>query len=139
MVLRHRPHPQVRPGARRRGRGAPLPAPALLQEEDLERWAEDGRPLLALIPEQDDYLQYPEAKRRFAAVPQAEVVEIPGGGHLWVGKAEEALDRIVSRILPGHGPLPTTWDGPMERGDTSAYADKTVAAFGGFLPKPERD
>ena len=55
------------------------------------------------------------------------------------GKAEEALDRIVGRILPEHAPLPTTWDGPMERGDTSAYANKTVAAFGGFLPKPERD
>jgi uncharacterized protein len=121
--------------------GAVLLSPPLRysKEEDLARWAEDGRPLLALIPEQDDYLQYPEAKQRFAAVPQAEVVEIEDGGHLWVGKAEEALDLIVGRILPEHAPLSTTWDGPMERGDTSAYADKNVAAFGGFLPKPERD
>ena len=117
--------------------GAVLLSPPLRysKEDDLERWAEDGRPLLALIPEQDDYLQYPEAKQRFAAVPQAEVVEIANGSHLWVGKAEEALDRIVGRILPEHAPLPTTWHGPMERGDTSAYANKTVAAFGGFLPK----
>jgi uncharacterized protein len=121
--------------------GAVLLSPPLRysKEDDLARWAEDGRPLLALIPEQDDYLQYPEAKQRFAAVPQAEVVEIENGSHLWVGKAEEALDRIVGRILPEHAPLPTTWDGPMERGDTSAYANKTVASFGGFLPKPERD
>nr|WP_199034607.1 alpha/beta hydrolase [Glycomyces salinus] len=121
--------------------GAVLMSPPLRYstEEDLARWAADGRPLLALIPENDDYLQYPEARERFAAVPQAEVVEISGGGHLWVGKAEEALDRIVARVLPGSGPLPREWDGPMERGDTSAYADKTVAAFGGFLPKPERD
>jgi alpha/beta superfamily hydrolase len=130
--------------------GAVLLSPPLRysKEDDLARWAEDGRPLLALIPEQDDYLQYPEAKQRFAAVPQAEIVEIAKGSHLWVGKAEEALDRIVGRILPEHAPLPTTWDGPMERGDTSAYANKTVASFGGFLPKageedslpkPERD
>lgn len=121
--------------------GAVLMSPPLRYstEEDLARWAADGRPLLALIPENDDYLQYPEARERFAAVPQAEVVEISGGGHLWVGKAEEALDRIVARVQPGTGPLPREWDGPMERGDTSAYADKTVAAFGGFLPKPERD
>ncbi|WP_100449071.1 alpha/beta hydrolase [Glycomyces xiaoerkulensis] len=104
---------------------------------DLARWDADGRPLLALIPETDDYLRYPEARERFAAVGQAEVAEIGGCGHLWVGKAEEALDRIVGRILPDRAPLPREWDGPMERGDTSAYADKTVAAFGGFLPKPE--
>ena len=121
--------------------GAVLLSPPLRYstEEDLAHWAADGRPLLALIPEKDDYLQYPEARERFAVVPQAEVVEIEDGGHLWVGKAEVALDRIVGRILPGAGPLPREWDGPMERGDTSAYADKTVAAFGGFLPKPERE
>nr|WP_026922718.1 alpha/beta hydrolase [Glycomyces arizonensis] len=121
--------------------GAVLMSPPLRysDEEDLARWAEDGRPLLALVPENDDYLQYPEARERFAAVPQAEVVEIAGGGHLWVGKAEEALDRIVGRILPDHAPLPREWDGPMERGDTSAYANKTVAAFGGFLPPPDRE
>ncbi len=118
--------------------GAVLMSPPLRYStaEDLAQWAEDGRPLLALIPENDDYLQYPEAQRRFAAIPQAEVVEIAGGGHLWVGKAEEALDLVVDRILPGSAPLPREWDGPMERGDTSAYANKTVAAFGGFLPKP---
>lgn len=118
--------------------GAVLMSPPLRYstEDDLAEWAADGRPLLALIPENDDYLRYPEAAERFAAIPQAEVVEIVGGGHLWVGKAEEALDRIVARILPDRAPLPREWDGPMERGDTSAYADRTVAAFGGFLPKP---
>ncbi|WP_035697174.1 alpha/beta hydrolase [Glycomyces tenuis] len=121
--------------------GAVLMSPPLRYstEDDLAKWAADGRPLLALVPENDDYLQYPEAVRRFAAVPQAEVVEIADGGHLWVGKAEEALDRIVARILPERAPLPREWDGPMERGDTSAYANKTVAAFGGFLPPPDRE
>jgi uncharacterized protein len=118
--------------------GAILLSPPLRYstDDDLRNWAEDGRPLLALVPEKDDYLQPDEARERFAAVPQAEVVGIDDGTHLWVGKAEEALDRIVGRILPDRSPLPREWDGPMERGDTSAYANKTVAAFGGFLPKP---
>ena len=31
-----------------------------------------------------------------------------------------------------HGslPLPRTWDGPIEQGDASAYADRTLAVFG---------
>jgi hypothetical protein len=26
-----------------------------------------------------------------------------------------ALDEIVQHVLPGHAPLPTHWDGPVER------------------------
>lgn len=85
---------------------------------DLEPWARSGRPLLALVPENDDYLRPAEAAARFAAVPQAEVVAVPGAGHLWVGEkyVRAVLDGIVSRVL-GLGSLPTRWDGPMERGN----------------------
>ncbi len=98
--------------------------------EHLTTWAESGKPLTALVPEHDDYLQPDEARERFAVVPHAEVVGIEGAKHLWVGDAETALDLIVARVAPGVDvPLPREWDGPMETADTSAYADRTTAAF----------
>ena len=39
----------------------------------------------------------PEARERFAAVPQAEVVGVEGAKHLWVGDAETVLDMVVER------------------------------------------
>jgi uncharacterized protein len=96
---------------------------------DLESWARSGKPVTALVPEFDDYLRPDEARRRFAAIPQAEVVGVPGAKHLWVGSAEQVLDEIVERVAPGSAPLPQEWDGPMAYGDASAYADRTVAAF----------
>lgn len=130
MVVRHRPGAEVRlrPGGGRRDPA--LPAAALLRAGDLGVWAETGKPLTALVPEFDDYLRPEEARERFTAVPQAEVVGVDGAKHLWVGDAEKVLDEIVRRVAPGVPlPLPTTWDGPMETGDVSAYADRTVAAF----------
>ena len=112
--------------------GAILLSPPLRfsAEEHLATWAASGRPLLALVPEHDDYLQPPEARERFAAVPQAEVVGVDGAKHLWVGDAETVLDLVVQRVAPGVDvPLPREWDGPMETADTSAYADRTTAAF----------
>ena len=98
--------------------------------EHLAAWAESGKPLTALVPEHDDYLQPPEAHERFAVVPQAEVVGIEGAKHLWVGDAETVLDLVMQRVAPGvELPLPTEWDGPMETADTRAYADRTTAAF----------
>ena len=112
--------------------GAILLSPPLRfsTDEHLATWAESGKPLLALVPEHDDYLRPPEAKERFAAVPQAEVVGVEGAKHLWVGDAETVLDRIVQKVAPGVDvPLPREWDGPMETADTSAYADRTTAVF----------
>ena len=98
--------------------------------EHLAAWAESGKPLTALVPEHDDYLQLPEAEQRFATVPQAEVVGVAGAKHLWVGDAEKVLDEIVSRVAPATDvPLPRGWDGEMETADTSAYANRTTAAF----------
>jgi alpha/beta superfamily hydrolase len=96
---------------------------------DLAHWAANGKPVTALVPEFDDYLRPAEAQRRFAPIPQAEVVGVPGAKHLWVGDAETVLDEIVKRVAPSAYPLPREWDGPMESGDASAYADRTVAAF----------
>jgi alpha/beta superfamily hydrolase len=97
---------------------------------DLETWALSGKPLTALVPEHDDYLQPPEARERFAVVPQAEVIGVDGAKHLWVGDAETVLDLVVERVAPAVDvPLPRTWDGPMETADSSAYADRTTAVF----------
>ncbi|GLZ75866.1 hypothetical protein Afil01_06730 [Actinorhabdospora filicis] len=112
--------------------GAILLSPPLkkAEEADLAVWAESKKPVTALVPEFDDYLRPAEARERFAAIPQAEVVGVDGAKHLWVGHAERALDEIVRRVAPGVPlPLPKEWDGEMTYGDASAYADRTVAAF----------
>jgi alpha/beta superfamily hydrolase len=95
--------------------GAVLLSPPLKSstEADLERWAASGKPVVAIVPEYDDYLRPDEARRRFATIPQAEVVAVPGGKHLWVGQADDVLDLVVQRLNPTAHPLPTTWDGEI--------------------------
>lgn len=83
--------------------------------EDLDRWAADGRPLTALVPELDDYLRPDEARERFARVPKAQVVGVDGAKHLWVGEnyVRIALNEIVRVVNPsalGDGTLPVTWE-----------------------------
>ncbi len=70
---------------------------------------------IALVPELDDFLRPEEARERFARVRQAEVIGVDGAKHLWVGEASvrRVLDEIVAHVLPGHDPLPTTWDGAI--------------------------
>jgi alpha/beta superfamily hydrolase len=80
---------------------------------DLANWAASGKPVVAIVPEYDDYLRPDEARSRFAAIPQAEVVAVPDGKHLWVGQAEIVLDLIVQRLNPAAAPLATTWTGEM--------------------------
>lgn len=112
--------------------GAVLLSPPLRysRPEDLAVWAASGKPVVALVPEHDDYLQPPEARERFAAIPQAEVVAVEGAKHLWVGDAETVLDLVVERVAPSVDvPLPREWDGPVETADTSSYADRTTAVF----------
>lgn len=79
--------------------------------EHLQLWARSGRPLVALVPELDDYLRPAEAEHRFSAVPQARVVGVKGAKHLWVGETyvRRVLDEIVATVVPGSEPLPTTW------------------------------
>ena len=74
-------------------------------DADLLRWAEVGKPLVAIVPEHDDYLQPAEAKERFALAPQARVVPIVGAKHLLVGFADEVLDELAATVVPGIGPL----------------------------------
>ncbi|MFI5066997.1 MAG: alpha/beta hydrolase [Streptosporangiales bacterium] len=93
--------------------GAILPSPALHRagDADLDAWAASGKPLLVLVPELDDYLRPEEARRRFARVPQAEVVAVDRAKHLWVGEpyVRIVLDQIVRRVNPAAAPMPTEW------------------------------
>ena len=82
----------------------------------LSAWAGDERPMIALIPEHDDYLRPAAAEERFAVVPQIELVPVEGGKHLWVGENQtrRVLTEIVKRVNPSALPLPTEWSGPIE-------------------------
>ena len=108
-------------------KGAVLLSPALRYstDADLAAWAESAKPLVAVVPEFDDYLRPAQARQRFAAVPQADVVAVPDGKHLWVGQAETVLDLIVERLNPGASPLPPTWDGDMDHIAPNIVADRT--------------
>jgi len=97
--------------------GAILLSPPLHRAtaEEVAAWGEDGRPLVALIPEFDDYLRPEAAAERFASVPQLELVPVAGGKHLWVGEAQtrRVLDEIVRVVAPEASPLPTEWAGEL--------------------------
>ena len=100
--------------------GAVLLSPPLHRatDADLDAWDAWGRPLVALVPELDDYLRPDEARERFARVRQAEVIGVEGAKHLWVGESavRRVLDEVVAHVTPDRPvPLPTTWDGPIEQ------------------------
>lgn len=93
--------------------GAILLSPALRRagHTDLDAWAASGRPLLALVPELDDYLRPDEATGRFARIPQARVVGVDRAKHLWVGETyvRIVLNEIVRLLNPAAWPLPAEW------------------------------
>ncbi len=92
-------------------KGLILLSPPLRTSEvsDLEFWAKDGRPITALIPEFDDYLQPEAAAVAFKVVPQIKLINVADAKHLWVG--EPAVYRVLSEITeilsPQSLPLPT--------------------------------
>jgi len=103
LALRHAKDPRVK--------GLILLSPPLRTSEvsDLEYWSKDGRPVIALVPEFDDYLQPPQAIERFKPLSQIQIIPVEGAKHLWVG--EPAVHRVLSEITkiiaPERLPLPT--------------------------------
>lgn len=99
--------------------GAVLLSPPLRysRSEHLAAWAASGRPLVAVVPEHDDYLRPDAARERFMAVPQAQVIPVEGARHLWVGEpaVRRVLTEIVARVNPAALPLPTTWPAGEQR------------------------
>ena len=94
--------------------GAILLSPPLrrVTGADLDAWTQTGKPVVALVPEFDDYLRPDEARERLKRVPQAEVIGVPGAKHLWVGEryVRIVLNEIVRRVNPAAWPLPADWE-----------------------------
>jgi alpha/beta superfamily hydrolase len=82
-----------------------------VSESDLLFWANDGRPITALIPEHDDYLKPAEARERFAVIPQINLIAVDGAKHLWVGEpaTKRVLNEIVRAVNPAKYPLPDSF------------------------------
>lgn len=81
-------------------------------EEELRVWANNGKRVIALVPELDDYLVPDQAKERFAALSQLELVAVDGAKHLWVGEVatKRVLDEIVKAVNPSAYPLPEVYN-----------------------------
>ncbi len=80
--------------------------------DELKKWAGVDIPLVAIIPEHDDYLQPDAAREKFAIVPEAIQIDVPEGKHLWVGEKQTytVLTHIVSFLNPAALPLPTEYE-----------------------------
>ena len=64
--------------------------------EQLQYWNTDPRPITALVPEFDDYLQPEAARERFAIVPKLKIIAVDEAKHLWLG--EPSVHRVLSEI-----------------------------------------
>jgi alpha/beta superfamily hydrolase len=103
LALQHARDPRIS--------GLILLSPPLMTttESDLKFWAEDKRPIFALIPEHDDFLKPAEARQRFSIAPNITVKDFPNAKHLWIGEpfVHIVLSEIVSHLNPAALPLPT--------------------------------
>lgn len=92
-------------------KGIILLSPPLMYttEEELKYWARDGRPVIALVPEHDEYLSPSAAREKFKVIPQIEIIEGVNMKHLWLGEPSVQFvhDEIVKRVVPEKYPLPT--------------------------------
>jgi alpha/beta superfamily hydrolase len=81
---------------------------------DLDSWRDIGVPVIALVPERDDYLPPDQAIPAFTGI--ADIIIGEGARHLWTGEPSVAfvLNAIVEAVAPDKMPLATTWAGPME-------------------------
>ncbi|MGL5829505.1 MAG: alpha/beta hydrolase [Angustibacter sp.] len=102
LVLKHGCDPAVC--------GAILLSPTRRYSTDAELavWGNSAKPVIALIPEFDDFLRPDEAPAKFAAIPQAEIIPVAGAKHLWVGEpsVRRVHQEIVDRVNPAAGVLP---------------------------------
>jgi alpha/beta superfamily hydrolase len=91
-----------------RHKGLILLSPPLRTTSDaqLEYWNTDSRPITALVPELDDYLQPAQAAERFAVIPKLKIIAVDEAKHLWLG--EPAVHRVLSEIASIVKGVPTT-------------------------------
>ena len=105
LALRHARDPRVT--------GLILLSPPLRTSNlsDLQWWSADGRRVIALVPEFDDYLKPKEAITAFAPLTQIEIIPVDGAKHLWVGEpyVYQVLNEITKIVNPAKAPLPTEY------------------------------
>lgn len=93
--------------------GAILLSPPLRRatQHDLERWQEVPIPLVALVPELDEFLNPDQAREKFSVLPKAKLLAFDGEKHLWVGEGatRRVLNAIAQEVSPGSSPLPTSY------------------------------
>jgi alpha/beta superfamily hydrolase len=93
--------------------GAILLSPPLRRatQQDLERWQEVPTPLVALVPELDEFLNPDQAREKFSVLPKAKLLAFDGEKHLWVGEGatRKVLNAIAQEVSPGSSPLPTSY------------------------------
>jgi alpha/beta superfamily hydrolase len=103
LAIRHARDPRIK--------GLILLSPPLKysKPEDLEFWATDARPITALIPEHDEYLQPAQAAIAFASIPQIKLINVEEGKHLWLGEPQvyRVLTEITKVVAPERLPLAT--------------------------------
>lgn len=103
LALQHGTDPRIK--------GLILLSPPLrtTTSEQLRFWGQDGRPIIALVPELDDFLKPEEARERFIPITQLALIAVSGAKHLWVGEpfVHRVLTEIVRAINPARLPLPT--------------------------------
>ena len=89
--------------------GAILLSPPLMRvkDDDIAAWQSSGKPVVAFVPEHDEFLTPAEARVRFGPFPAVKVVACEGAQHLWVGEryVRWVLDRIVESVAPEKAPL----------------------------------
>ncbi len=81
--------------------------------DEVAAWAGDERRMVVLVPEFDDYLRPDAAAAGFASVPEAVLIPVDGGKHLWVGESQtrRVLTEIVAAVNADALPLPQEWHG----------------------------
>lgn len=95
--------------------GAILLSPPLhrTSEDELRNWNGSNKPVIAIVPEFDDYLVPEAAVKRFEPLQGAQIVAIDGAKHLWVGEGatKSVIDEVVRVVAPEFYPLPTHYRG----------------------------
>ena len=103
LALRHAKDPRVA--------GLILLSPPMqrTQDSDLLYWQRDERPVIAYVPEHDEYLNPAQAIARFKDFPRLNLIPVDGAKHLWVGEpfVHLILSEITKWLAPERLPLPT--------------------------------
>ena len=87
--------------------------------EEVAAWAGDSRRVVVIVPELDDYLRPDAAAERFASVPDAVLIAVEGGKHLWVG--ENQTRRVLTEIVAAVNP-----EALLSRGKNSPLLGRTL-------------